>query len=232
MPPFYRWFFYYEFCNKDFTLLEKTVFVKSIKNKLYIHLTVNNIFIIVNMKYCSCLKVYQNIKLRRRLVIVKKNYRMKRTISMKGFIAELGDNFSEHMKKRLMELEIRCVLTRKEDEYRVDIKHVEHTKYDNAENNSGISQKEYAYGQFVVNEGTLYFSDSCLESTEVMQSPIVNTIYDSLSSEGMITDENGGAKKIDDSNIDYLIDSILAVCPQVSQKYIDIVKDMMSHSRK
>lgn len=163
---------------------------------------------------------------------MKKNYRMKKTISMKGFIAELGDNFSEHMKKRLMELEVRCVLTRKEDEYRVDIKHVEHTKYDDSEISEDKSQKEYAYGQFVVNEGILYFSDRCMESTEVMQSPIVNTIYASLSSEGMITDENGSAKKIDDSNIDYLIDSILSVCPQVSQKYVDIVKDMMSHSRK
>jgi hypothetical protein len=158
---------------------------------------------------------------------------MKRTISMKGFIAELGENFSEHMKERLMELEVRCVLTRKEDEYKVDIKHVEHTKYEcNKETDSGTCQKEYAYGQFIISDGLLFFSDRCTESAEVMQSPIVSVIYDSLSNEGMISTEIGSAKKIDDGNIDYLVDSLLTVFPEVSQKYMDIVKDMMSRSRK
>lgn len=164
---------------------------------------------------------------------MKKNYKMKKTISMKGFIAELGENFTEHMKVRLMELEVRCVLTRKEDEYRLDIKHVEHTMYDSSKDTGSTTcQKEYAYGQFVVADGVLYFSNQCIESSAVMQSPIVSSIYDSLSSEGMITTDNGNLKKVDDSNIDYLIDSLLTVFPEVTQKYLDIVKDMMSHSRK
>ena len=44
---------------------------------------------------------------------MKKNYKMKKTISMKMFVSELGENFSDHMKEKLLELDIRCVLTRK-----------------------------------------------------------------------------------------------------------------------
>ena len=52
---------------------------------------------------------------------MKKNYNMKKTIAMKGFISEFGEVLSEKMKKRLLELEIRTVLTRKE--YRNKILH-------------------------------------------------------------------------------------------------------------
>lgn len=157
---------------------------------------------------------------------MRKRYNMSKTISVKGFISELGENFSKHMKERLLELEVRCVLTRKEYNYRLDLKHVEHTKYDFeccAENKSCICKKEYAYGQFVVIDGILYFSQECAVNDNVIQSPIVSTIYNSLSSDDMISDSGISEKKIDDSNIDYVIDSILAVCPQVSQSYMDIM---------
>lgn len=166
---------------------------------------------------------------------MKKNYRIQKTISMKRFISELGEDFSEHMKDRLLELEVRCVLTRKEDNYRLDIKHVEHTKYDcTCDSEHGLTpcKKEYVYGQFIVIEGVLYFSENCTESDGVMQSPIVNTIYSSLSDENMICDEGINEKKVDDSNIDYVIDSILTVCPEVSQRYKDIMKDMLSHAER
>lgn len=164
---------------------------------------------------------------------MKKNYKMKKTISVKMFIAELGESFSEHMKKRLLELEVRCVLTRRQENI-LDLKHVEHTQYNcdlNSEDNSGTEEKEYVYGQFIVIDDVLYFSDKCVENNSVMQSPIVNTIFNSLSGEVMVFDEDIKGKKIDDSNIDYVIDSILSVCPEVSQSYIDIVKGMLSHER-
>lgn len=163
---------------------------------------------------------------------MKKNYKMKKTISMKMFINEFGENFSKHMKKRLLELEVRCVLTRKEDSYRLDIKHVEHTQYafDNDHNNS-TSQKEYVYGQLIVMDGALYYSERCIENDMVMQSPIVAVIYDDLDSEGMILDNDNRAKKIDDSNIDYVIDTMLTVFPDVSQSYLNIIKEMISHER-
>ncbi|MBI6872022.1 hypothetical protein [Clostridium aciditolerans] len=163
---------------------------------------------------------------------MKKNYKMKKTISMKMFINEFGESFSKHMKKRLLELEVRCVLTRKEDSYRLDIKHVEHTQYafDNDHNNS-TSQKEYVYGQLIVMDGALYYSESCIENDTVMQSPIVAVIYDDLDSEGMILDNDNRAKKIDDNNIDYVIDTMLTVFPDVSQSYLNIIKEMISHER-
>jgi hypothetical protein len=158
---------------------------------------------------------------------------MKKTISLKMFIAELGESFSEHMKKRLLELEVRCVLTRRQENI-LDLKHVEHTQYScdlNSEDDSSAEEKEYVYGQFIVIDDVLYFSDKCVENNSVMQSPIVNTIFNSLSSEVMVFDEDIKGKKIDDGNIDYVIDSILSVCPEVSQSYIDIVKGMLSHER-
>lgn len=162
---------------------------------------------------------------------MKKNYKMKRTISVKMFISELGQNFSEHVKKRLLDLEVRCVLTRKDDNYKVDIKHVEHTKYNcGSENGSSISQKEYAYGKFIVVDELLYFAEKCTENDTSMQSPVVDEIYNSLSSENMILDQDTSAKLVNDSNIDHIIDSILKVCPQVSKKYLEIVKGMISRS--
>jgi len=152
---------------------------------------------------------------------------------MKQFISEFGENFSQHMKKRLLELEIRCVLTRKEELYKFDLRHVEHTKFNCiSEDGSGTSEKEYAYGQLVVLEGILYFSEKCIESAEVMQSPIVSSIYNSLSSDNMVVNESMELKKVEDSNIDFVIDTILTVCPTVSQGYLDVVKQMTSLSNK
>lgn len=164
---------------------------------------------------------------------MKKNYKMKKTISVKMFISELGTNFSDHMKKRLLELETPCVLTRREQNI-LDLKHVEHTQYNcdlDSEGGSNKEQKEYVYGQFIVIDDVLYFSDKCVENDSVMQSPIVNTIFNSLTSEVMFLDEDIKGKKLDDSNIDFVIDSILSVCPEVSQSYIDIVKGMLSRER-
>lgn len=164
---------------------------------------------------------------------MKKNYNMKKTISMKGFISEFGQNFSEHMKKRLLDLEIRTVLTRKDYSNKLDIKHVEHTKYPCNDNSSLTNcEKEYAYGQLVIIDDQLYFADECVENEKVMQSPIVNTIYNSLDEKDMIITEDTTAKKIDDTNIDYLIDTLLTTCPEVSKRYLQIVREMLSHERK
>lgn len=164
--------------------------------------------------------------------MVKKNYKMKKTISMKMFIKEFGENFSEHMKNRLLEIDVRCVLTRKEASNILDIKHVEHTQYSSQdENDSNALKKEYVYGQLIVIEGALYYSETCIENDKVMQSPIVNVIYDNLSSKDMILDGDIRAKKIDDNNIDYVIDTMLTVFPDVSQSYLNIVKEMISHEK-
>lgn len=165
---------------------------------------------------------------------MKKNYRMQKTISMKRFISELGENFSDDIKDRLLDLEVRTVLTREEDYNILDIKHVEHTKYDcpsSLGNSSAKHQKEYNYGQFIVVDGVLYFSEKCVENDEVMQSPMVNTIYDSLNTDSIITDSGISAKKVDDGNIGYVIDTILKACPEVSQEYRDIMEDMLSREK-
>lgn len=165
---------------------------------------------------------------------MKRIYNYKKTISMKQFIAEFGENFSENMKAKLMELEIRCVLTRKEDMNKFDLKHVEHLLYDfESTSEEGVTthKKEYVYGQLLVVDGILYFSKSCTENDKTIASPIVGTIFENLKDEDSIQDADNYAKKIDDSNINYVIDTILTVCPQVSQEYIKIMKDIFSRTK-
>lgn len=167
---------------------------------------------------------------------MRKIYNMKRTISMKQFVTELGEEFSSNMKKKLMELSDRCVLTRKDINYRLDLKHIEHVQHecacDTESSKASNSKKEYMYGQFVVIEGGLYFSEKCTESPAAMQQPNVKEIYNNLSSEGMISDSDISSKKVDDSNIDYIVDSILKVCPPVSEEHLAIVKGMTSRSER
>jgi hypothetical protein len=160
--------------------------------------------------------------------------RRKSSISIKMFISELGEDFSDHIKESLMHLDARTFLTRKEFENRLDIKHVEHLKYDckanKNVNDATRTKKEYAYGEFEVVEGTLYLSEKCLENKDFIQAPGISKIYESLENENMIVDNGKNLKKLDDSNIDFVVDSILDVCPEVSQKYIDIVKGMVDRS--
>ncbi|OPJ54568.1 hypothetical protein [Clostridium oryzae] len=161
--------------------------------------------------------------------MAKQIYRTKSSMSLKQFIAEFGENFSDHMKNRLMELESRGFLTRKEYSNRFDLKHVEHIQYkcsDDLEGDSSEKLKEYSYAQLEVDEGILYFSDSCFEDNMVKQSPMVDKIYNSLDSECVVSNYGNHLKKIDDSNIDYVIDNILLSCPDVSKSYLEIVKGM------
>lgn len=149
---------------------------------------------------------------------------MKKTVSMKQFITELGADFSKHVKQRLLELGGRCVLTRKDESFILDLRHVEHTKYDcDSQNNTTAVKKEYAFGQLIVHEGVLYFSECCLENEDIMQASMVSTIYNSLGSEEISLEGDIKGKRIDDENIDYIIDNILTVCPEVSPEHLAIV---------
>lgn len=157
---------------------------------------------------------------------MKKAYRVKRTISMKQFISEFGENFSKHMKQRLLELGTRCVLIRTEESYRLDLKHVEHIMYsgdDNALEDPSLCKKEYLYGQFIVNEGIIYFSEACSENADTMQAPVVSAVYNALDKESTVVGGRFSAKEINDENIDFMIDSILAVCPEVSAAHLAII---------
>lgn len=166
---------------------------------------------------------------------MKRIYNIKKTISMKQFIAEFDEQLSVNMKKKLLELGQRCILTRKEDRCRLDIKHIEHTRYESeaiTENGGLKTEKEYSYGQFILSEDSLYFSERCAETDTVMGAPVAGVIYESLSSENMLIDENVKAKKIDDGNIDFVIDSILSVCPPISQAHLELVQGMIERSEK
>jgi hypothetical protein len=167
--------------------------------------------------------------------MMKKNYKMKRTISMKQFIVEFGEGLSKHMKQRLSELGERCILNRRDESHILDLRHVEHIKYEcgcSSEGEAAVSMKEYAFGQFVVQEGQLYFSQSSVENEDIIQNSTIKGIYDSLENEEIEIDEIK-VKAVDDSNIDFIIDSILKVCPPVSAEHMAIIaKYVMIDSRK
>jgi len=62
-----------------------------------------------------------------------------------------------------------------------------------------------------------------LEDDNIMQVPIVSSIYNSLSSEELTLEGDIKGKKVDDENVDYVIDSILTVCPEVSPEHMAII---------
>ena len=157
--------------------------------------------------------------------MMKKNYKMKRTISIKQFVAEFSVSLSEHIKERLLELGERCILNRRDESHILDLRHVEHLKYECCCDSESDKEckKEYAYGQLVVKEGTLYFSQCCVENADIMQSPVVNDIYDAISNPEVQIEEGIVGKSLDDSNIDYVIDNILKVCPKVSPEHMAII---------
>jgi len=158
-------------------------------------------------------------------------YKLKKTISMKKFISEFGETFSPHVKARLLELEMRSVLTRKEDMNILDIKHVEHTKYKDDTAATTTSGKEYAFGQFIAIDGDLFFSKNCIESDTVMQADKVINLYDTLGNNEVILEADAVGKKLDDSNIDFFVDGMLSFFPEVSKKYTQILKEMMSYEK-
>jgi len=153
---------------------------------------------------------------------------------MNLFVTELGENLSDHVKDRLLELELRCVLTRKEDYNRLDIKHVEHIQHDCSsgfEDDSDISNKEYVYGQLWVRDEDLYFSEKCTVEKGVEESPIVSTIYHALKTTPVVLDSDTCGKKINDDNIDYIVDTLLTVFPDVSEAHLNMVKGMVSRAK-
>lgn len=158
-------------------------------------------------------------------------YKLKKTISMKKFISEFGETFSPIVKARLLELEMRSVLTRKDDMNILDIKHVEHTKYKDDTAATSSSEKEYVFGQFIALNGDLYFSKNCIENDSVMQSDKVIQLYDALGSNEVILEGDAVGKKLDDSNIDFFVDGMLSFFPEVSKKYSQILKEMMSYEK-
>lgn len=158
--------------------------------------------------------------------MVKKNYKMKKTISMKQFITELGAEFSTPVKERLLELGERCLLNRRDESHILDLRHIEHLKYECCGSEKEKSQgrtKEYAYGQLIVKDKVLHFSKSCVENEDIMQIPLVGEIYTGLAGEEVLVDDCINAKKLDDTNIDYVVDRILGVCPAVSPEHMAII---------
>ncbi len=116
------------------------------------------------------------------------------------------------------------MLTRREESYILDLRHIEHKKYDcGSEEGTDANKKEYAFGQFIVHEGRLYFSKCCLENEDIMQSEIVDSIYDFLESEELELEGNVRGKLITDNNIDYIADKILTVCPEISPEHLAII---------
>lgn len=155
---------------------------------------------------------------------MKKNYKLKKTISLRQFVSEFGDSLSKQMKERLLELGPRCVLNRKENSNILDLKHMEHIRHDNTCTESNkLMQKEYIYGQFVMKDGEMYFSEKCAVGTDAMESSCVESIYAAIENPTILTEEGIAAKKIDDSNIDYVVDTILSECPDASEEHMAII---------
>ena len=58
------------------------------------------------------------------------------------------------------------------------------------------NKKEYSYGQFIIEEGILYFSDNSIENADVIQEPSISNIYNSLNVQDIFVDEAIKVKKL------------------------------------
>lgn len=163
------------------------------------------------------------------------NFRNRRnftkTISMKKFISDFGLLFSDKMNEGLMKLELRTVLTRVEYSNVLTIKHVEHTKCPCLESDGGVAGKEYIFGNLVAIEGDLYFSNDCELNESSIKCESVDKVYSSLGDKEYILSSGSKVKKVDDSNIDAFVSGLLECIPQVSDRYLSILKKMSSYEK-
>jgi hypothetical protein len=156
---------------------------------------------------------------------LKKKHNMKKTISIAMFISEFGEAFTSHMKLKLLEIGKSCVLIREETGYSFDLKHVEHKKQhiENADGTSNMKLREYTYGQILVHEEILYFSMGHKDGDEQVQFPAISDLYKGLDVPAEFLQDDIEAKKIDDSNVDYLVDTLNEIYPELSPEYLKII---------
>jgi len=157
-------------------------------------------------------------------------YNVAKTISMKKFITEFGGSFTPLIKENLLKLEMRSVLTRVENMNVLNIKHVEHLKHTSTQG-SGHSEKEYIFGQLVSLEGNLYFSNSFSENEKSEKSKCVDAVYDSIDRPEQLLDSGNSVKILDDENIVLFIDGLLNCIPDVSERYLKILKEMTGYEK-
>ena len=154
-----------------------------------------------------------------------KKHNMKKTISIAMFISEFGDAFTSHMKLKLLEIGKSCVLIRRETGYSFDLKHVEHKKeqIENSDGTSNLKLREYTYGQLLVHEEILYFSMGHKNGEDEVQFPTISEIYGDLNVPVEFLEDDIEAKRIEDSNVDYLVDHLNAIYPELSPEYLKII---------
>jgi hypothetical protein len=157
-------------------------------------------------------------------------YNFTKTISIKKFISEFGASFSPLVKEKLLQLELRSVLTRLENINVFNIKHVEHTKH-TREDESGTTEKEYVFGQLVSIEGKLYFSKDFTEDEIFEKCPSIDAVYESLEGDELLLESGIKVKFIGDDNVESFINGLLTCIPDVSERYVKILKEMTSYSR-
>ncbi|MBP1744992.1 MAG: hypothetical protein H6Q58_1970 [Firmicutes bacterium] len=155
-------------------------------------------------------------------------YNFAKTISMKKFIAEFGGSYTPLIKENLLKLELRSVLTRVENMNVLNIKHVEHAKHTSTDV-SGTSEKEYIFGQLVSLEGKLYFSTACSENEKSEKCHCIDAVYDSIDRPEQLLDSGTSVKAIDDENVEQFIGGMLNCIPDVSERYLKILKEMTGY---
>lgn len=153
-----------------------------------------------------------------------------KTISMKKFISEVGKDFTPLVKENLLKLELRCVLTRVDHINVLNIKHVEHSKHTSTDT-TGTSEKEFIFGQLITIEGNLYFSNTCNENEKSEKCDCIDSVFDSIERTELLLDSGAKIKIIDDENVAQFIASMLGCIPDVSERYLKILKEMTSYEK-
>ena len=133
-------------------------------------------------------------------------------MSVGSFINQFGGSLTPFTKQELLRLDGKCILSPHKHKNRVNIELLHHNKFP-ATKNSGLEvipcEKEIALGHFISHKSLFYYSKRATTNGTVMQDDVtIDTIYNSMHSE-QIHDIDRDAKLIDDSNVTFLVDTLL-----------------------
>lgn len=126
---------------------------------------------------------------------------------------EMDDSVANELKR----LDGHIVLSSGEYDYRFNLLDPRHSKHEALIKKKNIGDglkfynKEWAFGHLIYHNGAVFFSETPTVNRDVEKHRIAKHIYDNLRTDE-IFDNDRWAKRIDPSNVKFVVDQLLALC--------------------
>ena len=113
----------------------------------------------------------------------------------------------------LRTLDQKVLLSKGEHEYRYNILGTRHKTHTTTYKDGTICEKEYAYGHLMAINKKIYFSQRTTQNADREEHIISSTIYNCLLTDE-IHDIDRNARLIDDTNVSFIVNTILGIINQ------------------